>query len=188
MHDESQSPEQRKVAANAFLGKLDEKCKERWIETMKSIDVTHSSRRAWQTINKLTGKRSLPSQCPISANLIASQLLKNGKFKNGKLENVDKDFARRTSAEVIRLSKIPDHSPDCNLSGTREELQNAIAHLQIAKAPGLDHIHPEFIKNLGKDADEWLRQFLSFCLGSFHFVLVPANSRKYGAVLRSSHW
>ena len=100
---------------------------------------------------------------PISANSIASQLLKNGKFKC-----VNKDFTRRTSAEVIRLSKIPHHSPRLHLSGTiaREELLNAIAHLRNAKASGLDRTHPEFMKNQGKDAEEWLHQFVSLCLGS----------------------
>ena len=46
VHDEAQSPEHRRVAANAFLGRLDEKRKERWTETVESIIFTHSSRRA----------------------------------------------------------------------------------------------------------------------------------------------
>ena len=45
---------------------LDEKRQERWIETVESIDFTHTSRKAWHTIN-----------C-----LIAEQLLQNGCFTN----------------------------------------------------------------------------------------------------------
>jgi len=42
-------------------------------------DFSHSSRKAWRTINKLTGRPGRSSRlCPVSANSIASQLVKNG--------------------------------------------------------------------------------------------------------------
>jgi len=48
-------------------------------KAVNSIDFSHSSRKAWSTINKLTGRsgRSSPL-CPVSANYIASQLARTG--------------------------------------------------------------------------------------------------------------
>ena len=53
----------------------------RWEETAKGIDFTHSGRKAWKTFNRLTGRKSDPKQCPITANSIAKQLLANGRFR-----------------------------------------------------------------------------------------------------------
>jgi len=48
-----------------------EKKQERWEEAVNSIDFLHSSRKAWSTINKLTGRSGRSSRvCPISANSI----------------------------------------------------------------------------------------------------------------------
>ena len=73
-------PESRRTAS-ALVQKLDEDGR-RWNEAVQSIDYTHSSRRAWTIINNLTGhSRHPPRQCPISANAIASQLIRNGKYE-----------------------------------------------------------------------------------------------------------
>ena len=63
---------------------LDKKRRERWEETVQGIDFTHSSRKAWKTFNRLTGRSSRPTQCPVTANSIAKQLLANGRFKDSK--------------------------------------------------------------------------------------------------------
>ena len=42
--------------ATSLLNVLDEKRRQRWNETVSSIDFTHSSRKAWQTLNRLTGR------------------------------------------------------------------------------------------------------------------------------------
>ena len=45
---------------------------EQWEEAVNSIDFSHSSRKAWRTINKLTGRSGRSSRlCPVSANSIA---------------------------------------------------------------------------------------------------------------------
>ena len=78
------------------MERLDEKSQERWIETVESIDFTHSSRKAWHTINRLTGRTaSKPGKCPVSADAIASKLLQNGRFTNP-----DHDFSRQVGKEV----------------------------------------------------------------------------------------
>jgi len=70
--------------ASSLLSRLGQKKQERCNEAVNSIDFLHSSRKAWRTINKLTGRsgRSF-HQCPVSANSIASQLVKNGAHKTG---------------------------------------------------------------------------------------------------------
>ena len=65
-------------AASSLLSWLGQK-QEPWEEAVNFIDFSHSSRKAWRTINNLTG-RSGPSfrQCIVSVKSIASQLVKNG--------------------------------------------------------------------------------------------------------------
>ena len=50
------------------------------LRSSRTLTFSHSSRVAWSMLNNLTGRsRHSPLQCPISANAIASQLIKNGK-------------------------------------------------------------------------------------------------------------
>ena len=80
-HTVATSSEGSEATAYILIKRLDEKRQERWIETVGSIDFTHSSRKAWHTINHLTGKtESKPDKCSVSANAIATQLLQNGRF------------------------------------------------------------------------------------------------------------
>jgi len=68
--------------ASSLLSLPGQKKQERWEEAVNSIDFSHPSRKAWRTINKLTGRsgRSF-HQCPVLANSIATQLVKNGAHK-----------------------------------------------------------------------------------------------------------
>ena len=138
-HAEAQISEDRDKAADDLLCRLNEKRRQRWIETVESIDFTHSSRRAWQTMDKLTGRSTTPAQCPITANSIESLLLSNGRFPNA-----DKDFARTTSARVHELFRAPGCDSNLSTDFTTPEIEQAIQRL---KAPeGVDSIHPEYIK------------------------------------------
>jgi len=74
-------------AALSLLSRLQQKKQERWEEAVNSIDFSHSSHKAWRTINKLTGRSGRSSRvCPVSANSIASQLMKNGAHKTSDCE------------------------------------------------------------------------------------------------------
>ena len=120
---------------------------------MEYVDFTHSSRKAWQTINKLTGRSTTHSRCPVTGNAIASQLL----------NNADRDFARWTSSEVTSLSIAA--TSDANLSSdfTVEELEAAIKKLKSVKAPGRDNIHPEFVIHQSAKTTAWLCSFFTSC-------------------------
>ena len=87
------------LTATALLAKLDRKRRDRWSEAVRSIDFSHSSRKAWSILNNLTGRsRHSPRHCPVSANAIASQLVRNGKY-----EAVDRKSSRLVFQEVSAL-------------------------------------------------------------------------------------
>ena len=69
-------------AATPLLARCDKKWRNWCSEAVQNIDFSYSSRVAWSMLNNLTGRpQQSPCQCPISANAIASQLVKNGKYK-----------------------------------------------------------------------------------------------------------
>ena len=69
------------LAATALLAKLDRKQRDRWSKAVRSIDFSHSDRKAWSILNNLTGRlQHSPHHCPVSADAIASQLVRNGKY------------------------------------------------------------------------------------------------------------
>ncbi|KAL7881730.1 hypothetical protein AOLI_G00085780 [Acnodon oligacanthus] len=140
-HQQASSSEEMEATAITLLQKLDDTRRTRWSEVAESIDFTHSSRKAWQTINLLSGRRT-PRRCPLTADV--SHLLKNGHFTEA-----DKNFTRLTLCEVLSLSRAA--STDANLSGdlTAAELSAAINKLKLGKSPGQDNIHPRYPAHSG---------------------------------------
>ena len=70
------------LAATALLAKLDIKQRDQWSKAVWSINFSHSSQKAWSILNNFTGRsRHSPHHCPISADAIASQLVRNGKYE-----------------------------------------------------------------------------------------------------------
>ena len=66
------------LAASSLIERLDKNRQTRWKETVKNIDFTQSSRKAWRTINRLTGRaRQILGERLITANAIVSQLHNN---------------------------------------------------------------------------------------------------------------
>ena len=149
------------LSATALLAKLDRKRRDRWSEAVRSIDFSHSSRKAWSTLNNLTGRsRHSPRHCPVSADAIASQPVKNGKY-----EAVDRKSSRLVSQEISELWRAT--TPDAvNISDnfSQKEFTATLQHLKPGKAPGPDSICPELILHAGAALKSWLRDFLSFFL------------------------
>ena len=159
-------------AATALLTRLDGKRRNRWSETVRNIDFSHSSRLAWNTINNLTGRsRQSPRQCPVSADAIASQLVKNGKY-----EGVNRRSSRLVLQEVSDLWRAdPLHPANVSGSFSHREFAAALQHLKPGKAPGPDSICPELIIHAGASLKSWLRGFLSSCL---HHLKIPKIWRR----------
>ena len=122
---------------------------------------SHSSHKAWSTINKLTGMSGRSSRlCPVSANSIASQPLKNRALTTGSRETT-----RLVNKQLFDLWKIP--TPEgSSISGPfrPEELAVALRHLKPGKSPGLDSIFPEFILHAGPALKTWFYVFVTSCL------------------------
>ncbi len=160
---------------------LGEKRAERWEETVSGIDFTHSSRKAWATMNRLTGRSSKPRPCPVTANSIASVLVNNGRWNDRSAEA--KAHSYHVNAEIkTHLASQPASSP-LSKRISREELMDAIIFLPNGKAPGVDQAPPELLKHMGLQPIEWLRDFLSDCLEK---TTIPAIWRqaKVSAILK----
>ena len=161
-----QSPQGDESSLNttALLAKIDRKRRDRWSEAVRSIDFSHSSRKAWSILNNLTGRsRHSPRHCPVSADAIASQLVRNRKY-----EAVDRKSSRLISQEVSDLRRAT--TPDAvNISDnfSQREFTAAHQHLKPGKASSLtitDSICPELILHAGAALKSWLHDFLSSCL------------------------
>jgi len=159
-------------ASSSLLFRLQQKKQERWEEAVNFIDFSHSSRKAWRTTNKLTGKSGCSSRlCLVSANSIASQLLKNGAHKNG-----DREATRLANKELSGLSKIP--TPECHSISEpfrREEFVAALRCLKPGKSQGLDSIFPKFILHARSALKSWFCNFLTSCM---HQLKIPKIWRR----------
>jgi len=126
-----------------------------------SIDFSHSSRRAWRTINKLTSRSRRSSRlCPVTANSIASQLVKNGAHRTG-----GREPTRLVNKQMSDLWKIPTPEGHSISEPFRpEELVADLRRLKPGKSPGLDSIFPEFILHAGSALKSWFCDFLSSCM------------------------
>ena len=136
-----------------FLGTVLDFCQNLcFLKVITKTDVHLACSEALQCIlNNLTGRsRHSPRHCPVSADAIASQLVRNGKY-----EAVD----RKSSRLVL--------TPDAvNISDNflQREFAAALQHLKPGKAPGPDSICPELILHAGAALKSWLRDFFSSCL------------------------
>ena len=149
------------MAATALLAKLDRKRKDRCSEAVRSIDFSHSSRKAWSILNNLTGRsRHSPRHCPVSGNAIASQLVRNGKY-----EAVDRKSSQLVFQEVSDLWMATTPDP-VNISDnfSQREFAAVLQHLKPGKAPGPDSIFPELILHVGAALKSWLHDFIFSCL------------------------
>ena len=149
------------MAATDLLAKLGRKRKDRRSEAVQSIDFSQSSRKTWSILNNLTGRsRHFLRHCLVSADAVASQLIRNGKY-----EAVDRKSSRLVYQEVSDLWRAT--TPDAlNISDnfSQREFAAALQHLKPNKAPIPDSICPELIIHAGAALKFWLRDFLSSCL------------------------
>ena len=126
-----------------------------------STDVSHSSGKAWRTINKLTGRSGLSfCQCPVSANSFASQLVKYEAHRTG-----DRKSTRLVNKELSNLWKITTTEGHSISEPFRpEERASALRRRKPGKSPGLDSIFLEFILHTGSALKSRFCDFLTFCM------------------------
>jgi len=148
-------------AASTLLSRLGQKKQEPWDESVNSIDFSHSNRKAWRNINKLTGRsgRSF-HQCPVSASSKPWQLVRNWAHKTG-----DRESTSLVNKELSDLWKIPTpESHSISEPFRPEELAAALRRLKPGKSPGLDSIFSKFIIHAGSALKSWFYDFFTSCL------------------------
>ena len=158
-----QSPEgsNSNRAATALLLRLDKKRRDRWSEGVQTINFSHSSRKAGSVLNNLTGRsRRSPRHCAISANAIASQLIRNDRY-----EGIDRESSRLISQKVSDLWRVTPASPmNTSKRFISQEFAAALKQPKPGIAPSPDSIFTEVITHAGATLKSWLRGFLSSSL------------------------
>ena len=154
--------EEKMQLADSLIDHLDRQRKASWISAVTNVDMKHSSRQAWSTLNKLTGRkhnRSSGPTCAVSPNAVASCLVSNGKFKHP-----DRSFTKAVNVELRNAWNAP--TADANLTSdfTLSEIASAVKALKSGKAPGPDKLHPEFFLNMHPNCLAWLASLFSTCL------------------------
>jgi len=71
------SPDTIHSSASALTDLIDKKRHDRWIDTVGKIDFTHSSRKAWMTLTRLTGTVSAKKLCLMSPDDIGTVAIGN---------------------------------------------------------------------------------------------------------------
>jgi len=123
--------------------------------------VKHFIQSNWCSLPLIwCGNRFPTGLCPVSANSIASQLMKDGAHKTGRHES-----SRFVNKELSDLWKFRSPEGNCiSVPFLPEELAAALRRLQTGKSPGLDSIFPEFIQHAGSALKSWFCDFLPSCL------------------------
>ena len=134
--------------------------KSNWENTVNEIDMKHSSRVAWQTINRLTGRnKKAQNSNDVKAKDVAKCLI-----NNSKTADINHEFTYCVNREIKQLWN--SSSADSNLCNgfSTEELKRASGDLKNGKAPGVDKMHTEFLKNLAASTKVWLLSFFNMLI------------------------
>ena len=123
-----------------------------WEEVITSTNMTHNSRKAWKTINKLSNDpTSSNPPCLVTANQVAHQLLVNGR---GTMPSKPKRPVLPSATEGYTSKVYPFSEGEYN---------KGVAALKNNKAAGRDDIVVEQLKHLGPKAHKWLLTMLNIC-------------------------
>ncbi|XP_047999764.1 uncharacterized protein LOC125236889 [Leguminivora glycinivorella] len=138
-----------------LLESLDTERKNKWLTTVEKMDFKTSSRKAWNVLNKLTGKSGSRNVC-VSQKLtdsIANRVVETSRVKG--------DRPHTKTVKKLSQNCKKELSADEFISRpfTEEETTYAIKQLKLGKAAGEDGIYNEFIKNLGPNCRKWLTNF-----------------------------
>ena len=154
-HKNAKTQDEINETAKELLNHIDIPRKSNWEDNVNEIDMKHSSRVAWQTINRLTGRnKKMQNSNDIKAKDMAKCLI-----NNNKTAGINHEFTYCMNREIKQLwNSLSADSHLCNDFSTKE-LKRALGDLKNGKAPGVDKMHTEFLKNLAASTKGW---FLSF--------------------------
>lgn len=135
------------------MASLDSAKKQKWIDTVESLDMRKNSREAWAVFRRLEGKRAASQQPKIKAQAVAGVLTENSQIKIDKRHN---KIIRSQLHHILSKTHQPHNISSVCFSSS--EVCNAIKELKAGKAPGKDGIHPEFLRNLGQKTHLWIAE------------------------------
>ena len=139
-------------SGNLLLDKMTEEKRKLWEEVITSTNMTHNSRKAWKTINKLSSDpTSSNPPCLVTANQVAHQLFVNGRGT----------MPSKPKRPVLPPAKEGDTSKVYPFS--EGEYNKGVATLKNNKAAGRDDILVEQLKHLRPKAHKWLLTMLNIC-------------------------
>ena len=128
------------AGTTVYMSAISEEHRKAWQTLIESTYMTHKSKKAWCTIRKLCDDPCKPKQhCNTTANQVAHQLLLNGRAPN-----------RQPKVRLDRQRY--QYDPGFTRAFTAAELDIGIRVLNNGKAPGLDDIQTELIKQFGHKA------------------------------------
>ena len=151
-------------SGNLLLDKMTEEKRKIWEEVITSTNMTHNSRKAWKTINKLSNDpTSSNPPCLVTANQVAHQLLVNGR---GTMTSKPKRPVLPPATEGDTSKVYPFSEGEYN---------KGVAALKNNKAAGRDDILVEQLKHLDPKAHKWLLTMLNIC---FKEIKIPTIWRQ----------
>jgi len=120
-------------------------------KTTEPMNFTKSSRKSWSLIRRLGAAQNPPrtSHLPVKADTITSHLL----------QAVTAPVNMKHKCRVqVEWQYFLRHTLDKSLppAFTVDEIYQALQNMKAGTTPGYDHVHPEFLKNLGPRAQTWL--------------------------------
>lgn len=139
-----------------LLKQLDQNRRSQWESKMESVNFTRSSKKAWNLINRLSGKSPKDEKLyPVTPEQIASQLVKNSKG------NVSPTQKRRVNKQYAINFYNRQLTSSFSVPFSEGEIRNALNEIECGKAPGQDNVFPEYLKRIGPNAVKWLNKLFS---------------------------
>lgn len=137
--------------ADELLASLSRGRRDRWVETVESLDFKRSSRHAWRLLKRLDGDgKPAKTKPPLSADEIARDIKQRG------THSPDHKFESLIKKQYQRLYKSHPEESELSAEVSSGEILTALRMVSSGKAAGLDGVYPDMIKHLGQRAREWL--------------------------------
>lgn len=140
-------------AGEALMESISESRSQKWMDLLENLDMKQNSRRAWRTVKNLSNDptTSKTIQSNVTANQVAHQLLLNGKT-----------IGKCKKLKITRDTDNENNSLEDQF--TIGELELAIKEMKSNKAPGMDDLRIEQIKEFGPRTLNWILQLMNNCI------------------------
>jgi hypothetical protein len=149
------------ATATALIDQLNNARKEKWMETVKNMDFTHSSRKSWGLLRKLGGAEPTAHHpTKITANKVARHIQSTSKI------NIPRNRQRELKSLTDNILKnYPEHT-ELSQQINIEEIETALKSTKRHKAAGRDELPPEFLIELGVRGKTWLTKLFTSILNT----------------------